>query len=559
MDEEPVLRRDDVQFNPRMENHGSVSRTALLVTLGAVTLLALGVRVPSIVEPLGIDQGFWASSAHEMARGQVLYRDVWDHKPPGAFLMYLAAFQLLGWKAASVAWFDILASVAATLLLFVVLRRLGGSMMGAIGAAWYAAMTIPGWLYRYGGFLERSVAETYIVVLMLSAAWCAIGLRERASTLLAVGLGLAGGTAVVSKPNAGIYVPALLLWLGLYARLPRARTIRHIVVASVAAAVVPLLTLLWLWTAGALTDARIALIDFNRAYVSEGFTPAGYALNFARAVWLRIRTEPLWTAGAIGSTVALWGLFRSRRLDETPALAIALGGGAAIAIAANGARLYNSYFIQALPPLAVMGAWLFAGVIRRARVHQAAAVAMMVLSVVMLARRSYPERVYEYVAADLEQLLGRGDRATYLERFGSYANNRGYSARANSEMTTYLRERTSPDDLLYFFGTNYSEIYFATDRPMANRFLRSNPFVPSTFHYPGFSLADVTRELASKRPVYLVIERLHTPTRMGVAIDGLLNEPDVLRLLDGYRLEARIEDFTVYRLTEPSAGENAGR
>jgi hypothetical protein len=458
-----------------------------------------------------------------------------------------------------VAWFDILASVAATLLLFVVLRRLGGSMMGAIGASWYAAMTVPGWLYRYGGFLERSVAETYIVVLVLSAAWCAIGLRERASTALAVGLGLAGGTAVVFKPNAGIYVPALLLWLALYARLPRARTIRHIVVASVAAAVVPLLTLLWLWTEGALTDARIALIDFNRAYVSEGFTPAGYALNFARAVWLRIETEPLWTAGAIGSIVALWGLFRSRGLDETPALAIALGGGAAIAIAANGARLYNSYFVQALPPLAVMGAWLFAGVTRRARGHQAAAVAMMVLSVVMLARRSYPERVYECVATDLEQLLGRGDRATYLERFGSYANNRGYSARANSEMTTYLRERTSPDNLLYFFGTNYSEIYFATDRPMANRFLRSNPFVPTTFHYPGFSLADVTRELASKRPVYLVFERLHTPTRMGVAIDGLLNEPDVLRLLDGYRLETRIEDFTVYRLTEPSAGENAGR
>ena len=97
---------------------------------GSIALLGLLVRVPSIVEPLGIDQGFSASAAHQMHRGQALYRDVWDHKPPASFFTYLAAFRLLGWQPSSVAWFDIAAAAATTMLLFVVVRRLGGAALG---------------------------------------------------------------------------------------------------------------------------------------------------------------------------------------------------------------------------------------------------------------------------------------------------------------------------------------------------------------------------------------------------------------------------------------------
>ena len=78
-----------------------------------------------------------------------------------------------------------------------------------------------------------------------------------------------------------------------------------------------------------------------------------------------------------------------------------------------------------------------------------------------------------------------------------------------------------PRDRVYFFGINFSAIYFATDTLMANRFLRSNVFVPSQFPHPGFSLEDVVRELEANRPLYLVFETLHSPSAMGVAVDAL--------------------------------------
>jgi hypothetical protein len=219
-----------------------------------------------------------------------------------------------------------------------------------------------------------------------------------------------------------------------------------------------------------------------------------------------MKTEPLWSAGALGAVVAVWDLARRRRLDPLPGLAVIWGGAAFIALVANGVWLFNSYFIHALPD--------------------------------------------EFASAGFEQLRGRSDRLAYLERFGGYANSRGYSARANAELTEYLRARLEPGDRLYFFGINFSAIYFTTDALMANRFLRTNVFVPSVFPQPGFSLDDVVGELEAKRPRYLVFETLHSPSAMGVAVDALPHDPRVRPLLASYRLETRIEDFAVYRRVE---------
>src|SRR4029453_12051830 len=136
----------------------------LPVALAVGTAGFLVLRIVSTAEPLGIDQSLWASAARGMSRGQLLYRDVWEQRPPGIYLIYLLGFSVLGWSAATVAWLDILASAATTWLLYAIVRRLASSQMGLVAAALYAVLTMPAWLYRYGGFLERSVCETFITV-----------------------------------------------------------------------------------------------------------------------------------------------------------------------------------------------------------------------------------------------------------------------------------------------------------------------------------------------------------------------------------------------------------
>jgi len=525
--------------------------------LGVVAVAALAVRVPSIAEPLGIDQSLWASAVRGMSRHQLLYRDVWEQRPPGIYFTYLAGFSILGWTPAAVAWLDILASTATALLLLLIVRRLTDTTIGTLASALYATLTIPGWLYRHDGFLERSVCETFIVVCVALSAWCAVNCRERASTVWAAGIGLFAGVAVVFKPNAGLYFPALLAWLSLYRRQSRSTSepsmTRLLVFAVLASVIPPVVTGLWLWHLGLLGDARVAVVEFNRFYVAQGFTVKAYAIDFSKAIWLRMKTDPLWAAGGVGSLVVAWELARKRPLTALPGLAVLWGGAAALVIVVNGARLFNSYFIQAFAPLAILAAWLLGDRVRESFGARGVAAATALLMGILMFQRSYPVRVFEWARADLNLIRGRIDRTAYLDGFGGYGNDRGYSARANEELATYIRANTAPDDRVFLFGINGAGIYFLSDRLTAHRFLWVNFFVPSEFPNPDFTLDAVVRDLEARRPKYLIFEELHSSSDTGKLIDALQSRDEIKGLLALYRLETTIEDFTVYRLADPAA------
>jgi Dolichyl-phosphate-mannose-protein mannosyltransferase len=529
-------------------------RPVLTTVLLAAAVAALVIRVLSVVEPLGIDQSLWASAVRGMSRHQLLYRDVWEQRPPGIYFTYLAGFSVFGWTPAAVAWLDILASTATSALLFVIVRRLSDTTIGALAAALYATLTIPGWLYRHDGFLERSVSETFIVACVALSAWCAVECRERRSIAWAAGVGLFAGAAVVFKPNAGLYFPALLLWMWLYrdqsSAVSRSSTGRIVLVAMLASVVAPALTVLWLWRLDLLSDARVAVLEFNRFYVTQGFTLRGYALDFSKAIWLRMRTDPLWMAGGAGSLLVGWELFTKRWIAALPGLAVLWGGAAALVIMVNGARLFNTYFIQAFAPLAVLAAWLLGDRARASLSGRLVAVATALLMAMLMFQRHYPARVLEWAQVDWDVVRGHLDRTSFLDRFGGYGNDRGYSARANDELAAYVRANTSFDDRIFLFGINGAGIYFLSDRLTAHRFLRVNFFVPSEFPNPDFTLEAVVRDLAARRPKYLIFEELHSSSEMGKSVDALQSQDELQQLLQPYRLEKTIEDFSLYRLVD---------
>jgi 4-amino-4-deoxy-L-arabinose transferase-like glycosyltransferase len=536
---------------------GASGRTAQWLPLACVVIaaMAFAVRLLAVAEPLGIDQSLWASAVRGMARGQLLYRDVWEQRPPGIYLTYLAGFSVFGWSAAAVVWLDVVASAATTVLIYAIARALAGRATASLAAALYAVLTMPAWQYSNGGFLERAICETFIVVCVGGATYCAVLMRRRVSMRTACIFGLLAGAAVLFKPNAALYFPALGVWgLAAVPRGPhrRATWTRASVVAVLSAVVLPAATVIWLWHIGVLADAKVAVIDFNRFYVSAGFEPSAYVVALAEAVWLRVKTDPLWCAGVIAAAASMWTVVRTRRLDDLAVAAVLWGGGALFVMVANGSRLFNSYFSQALAPLALLSAWWLmpAGTARPWRRVLAFATALIMLG--LFVQRGYVARVGDAAMADAEALTGRLDRASYLERFGGYDNGRGYSARANDELAAYIRAHTSPDDRIFVFGINGAGVYFLADRLTAQRFLRVNFFVPDAFPNPDFTLGAVVDQLRVRRPRYLVFETLHktSDAAVALAVDALPSQPLVHALLESYTRETRIEDFTVYRLTD---------
>lgn len=536
---------------PPSSSQSSRVETGIAIGLAFVTVAGLTLRATSIAQPLGIDQGLWASAVRAMSRGQLLYHDVWEQRPPGIYLVYLAGHQLFGWTSSTVAWLDNLAAAATSILLWLIARRLGGRLAGWTASAFYAALTMPAWLFNHGGFLERSVCETFIIVAAAAGAWCAVTFREDPRPLPAFGIGLAGGAAALMKPNAGIYFVAALAWLALYRPEPGRRWTSArlwVPTAAAGAAVLPVLVLAWLFLRGIVPDAKVAVVDFNRYYVALQFELADYVVKFAKAVWLRVRSDPAWLAGAVSVVAALVTLVRTRRLPPLAGLAVLWGGACVVAIVVNGTWLFNSYFLPAYAPLVLLATWFVVQASRSGGVSRAAALATVGLMAVFLVRGDYLGHVMGQADADLNVLLGRTDRGAYLDAFGGYDNARGYSARANRELAEYVGSHTTPEQRIFLLGISGAEVYFDADRLPAHRFLRVNFYVDNAFPNPDFRLAPVADALAARRPTYLILERLHSKSTLGAAVDGLETDPVMRRVLDAYVFERRIEDFVLYRL-----------
>ncbi len=282
-------------------------------------------------------------------------------------------------------------------------------------------------------------------------------------------------------------------------------------------------------------------------HVSQGYSVTGYVDKFSHAVFLRMKQDPLWFAGAVATVAALWDLARTRRLPPLASLAVLWGGTSAMVIAVNGMWLFNTYFIQACPPLALLAAWWLTEGSSQSAMRRVAAGATVIAMLGLLYQRNYVPKVIGMATYDASFLMGRIDTPAYLERFGGYADDGGYSAKANAEVADYVRTHTTADDRIYLFGINGAGVYLLSDRLTAHRFLRVNFYVPDGFPDSRFTLGAVVDELAARAPAYLIFEQLHSESVMGIAVDALQEHPRIRTLLQGYTLETKIEDFTVYR------------
>ena len=65
------------------------------VAVALCVLLALLVKTPSLLVPMGQDQGLYHTVAREILGGGVPYRDAWDPKPPGVFYVHAALLAAL--------------------------------------------------------------------------------------------------------------------------------------------------------------------------------------------------------------------------------------------------------------------------------------------------------------------------------------------------------------------------------------------------------------------------------------------------------------------------------
>src|SRR3954467_13755388 len=104
--------------------------TRLLLALTAALLI---VRLPSLVQPMGPDQGLYAYVGERILHGELAYRDAWDQKPPAIHYIY-AALRAVYPHDAAVPGADLVAAALVAALIWGIGSRLGGPAAGGAAA-----------------------------------------------------------------------------------------------------------------------------------------------------------------------------------------------------------------------------------------------------------------------------------------------------------------------------------------------------------------------------------------------------------------------------------------
>src|SRR4051812_16828081 len=145
-------------------------RTRLLLALIAALLL---LRLPSLAQPIGPDQGLYAYVGDRILHGELAYRDAWDQKPPGIHYIY-AGLRALSRRDVTVPAADLAAAALVAALLWRVGAVLGGPLTGAASAAIFLFLSDPSFA-RYGGVRVRAQCETFIALAVTAAVALVIG------------------------------------------------------------------------------------------------------------------------------------------------------------------------------------------------------------------------------------------------------------------------------------------------------------------------------------------------------------------------------------------------
>jgi 4-amino-4-deoxy-L-arabinose transferase-like glycosyltransferase len=534
-------RRGMVNKKGRRQTEGGLSVRQFRWAVLGIVLLTVVTRLPSLLHPQAIDdEGVYSVVANVIVDGGRPYVDAVERKPPLLFWTYAAVVEAAGkynWKAlhaVALAW--TLGTMAG---LYMIGRVLFDRPTGLIAALLYSV---------FQPWLEpRNLAFNGEMLMNLPVVWAwAIALRRSSSRLrpelFLAGL-LLGGGFLLKQPAAIAAVP-----LGIYLLLPayrrsRALTRRESVTQAALLAAGFFATL-----------GLVALVLHEQGILREAYFWTITDHSIPHVFWTKGAQHtlafigvclPLLIGAAMGFLEKGRGFWSDQQAERTALLGLVA---ASVIGTAAGARFYPHYYVQLIPPLALLAAPFYARLWsgRTPPAH-------------WLLR---PTVTYVWLA-----LTVVGFSVSHWLRLAP--------ERATSETGQYLLEHSAPNDRIFVWG-QAARIYLEARRRPACRYVVTFPLTGLVFGWSAESISSIdTRkwivpgawtaleeDFAKHPPAYVVdvqvpAKNAHYPVHDFPILAGLLAAR--------YRQVARTAEGVIYRMdgsrgaSEKSAGAETNR
>ena len=493
---------------------------------GGVLLAVLGLlRAPSLIEPpWSADEGTYANIGRSLDLGGVLYRTVWDNKPPGVYWL-AAAVTAPGASVLRVRIALLVLVAAGTALVWVAGRRLGSARVGLVAALLFAVLaSVPNF---DGNQLNAEIPGAVFAL----AGMTVLVLRFPTGRIRAVGGGALLGAALLFKATfaadvlAGLAVPALVA-VAAGRRPGRAELVPTVLIGAGGLAAVGL-ALIPIALQGALPAFVDVIVHQDTRYAQwaqltgpRGGEPAGFDLTPGLLVQVLGITR-LIAVLAAGAVVAV--VLARRRLLAAAVVAWWLGCDLAACMA--DARGFTHYAQQLEAALSLAAALAAAALWRRRRPawRVLAAGALMAVWPVMIGALFLPRaeaalaQGHRLPPLFLEGSSGRQDLGYYaragrlvLGRIGLDAYRAAFAGSqypADTARAQVLRRHSRPGRPVFVWGWTSSWVYALADRRPASRFIWMN----SAYHLYHGAERLLLADLESTPPEVLLAEQPLTP------------------------------------------------
>jgi hypothetical protein len=500
----------------------------------ALACVLLAVRLPSLVQPMGADQGLYAYVGERIRAGEMPYLDAWDQKPPAIHLTYAVMRTLLP-RDASVPAADLLMAAMIAAGLAMVGARLASPAVGAWAAIVFLALSNPAFA-RLGGVSVRAQCETFIAASVTGAFVCLTRAREGKRITPVWMAGALFGVAFTYKYNAAAYALAGVFALSIWKTL----TPRTLVALAGGFAIPIAAFTLWFAVRHGLPALYDATILYNLHYSGETYQGPLHAVSYLLTFPIRhARVDGLWLVGGAGCAILLALSWRSRE----PLVVVAWVAAACLTIAINGSRELPQYFVQAGPALALAAAWGGSLVRRRSGLANAALIAAVLFAIW---RVDDFTKLADNTRHDARYVAGRVSRTEHLARYGDRAT-RKYSALAMDELGTFMRAHSRPEESVYVFGFS-SAAYVTAERRSASRFFWSRPVIVGfNDGKPGYGVSGLLADLQAENPAIVALQKRDWYPDVDDSADFFMATPTLAGwLLASYDRVPAVEGFDVW-------------
>jgi len=443
----------------------------------ATFVLGVVLRLPTFSRPLlSDDEAIYAVTADALGRGDLLYRDVVDHKPPLIYHVYQAGFAMFGhhgrhgrYDTQGAHALVVLAVLLTAGFLFAIKRQEAEGRPDAVDAgAWRAnALAAAGLFLIFSTTWHDYDAlaancELFLLAPQAVAGWLLLTGRARSRGAAGVAIHLAVGallgTSALFKYQGLTFLGAsigLLLWWVILQQASWAWAVTMALCQVAGALVPPALYLLWCRSAGNLA-AAIFWFRFNFSYVGAGLTGfAAMARGLRRTALIggaALVPYALGVSAAISTAPMIARVLRRRfagvsSVDaEVPSPSVVLSLLwllTSVVAVTTGGRFFGHYFHLVLAPLCLLAASRFCRLWKRGWSTRG----------LLLALCALPALIFFVLAT-----FGRPVAAALDEGEPRY-----------DEVAARIAELTAPDERVFVWG-NSPQLYVLARRPMGARF-----------------------------------------------------------------------------------------